>query len=800
MENMGLKFKIFIGYSILIAILAFTVCFFRKEQIKKNTLRKGETELLQRHHLTEKIYVGLLELASQAEVAITWNEEDLYEYRQKREDVCNTLQILKNYVRLPEQQARIDTLCFLLQEKEHSLSTTMMTFQELEEVSDIVRKKIPVIVSKVQNQQKRESKSDDTNEKTQPTKKRKKIFDLFRKKSSSAYLQQKEKSRQKESPPNGQVKNTTTMLHSLNREIIEKQEERQESLLAQMDSLYAHSIRLNHKMNNLAADFEQNANERLSTQYKIFRAEREKAYYTVAGLAIFISLIAIILYIIVHRDLTRLFDYERKLECSNLKNKELLKSRKNMMLTIAHDLRSPLATIKGCAELLPGEVEKDKQDEYAKNILYSSDYMVSLVNTLIEFYLLDAGKRKQTISIFHLGTLFLEITQNYDSLVKTKKLRLTTGFSGLDIVVSGDRPSIQQIVNNLLSNAIKFTHQGEIHLQAEYNNGELRFSVQDTGVGMTKEEEERIFEAFERLDNARNIPGFGLGLAISAKLVSQMGGNITVKSNPNEGSTFMVFLPFSPVDNLTRIDQESMLVDYHLDGTWVLVIDDDRIQLNITKEMLTRNKIKCDCCQTSRELITKLRTQKYDLLITDIQMPETDGYGILELLRASNMENAKTIPVIAVTARVDDEGRYLSRGFSGCIHKPFSMDELINAVAQVVGEKASREHDPDFSLILAGEDNKEEMLGLFIEESRKNLAVLTDALNRTDKTAAAAVLHKNLPLWEAIRLDFPLSHVRKLVTDPAEEWTEGQFMEIREIIRAVEKLITYAEKIREESL
>lgn len=103
--------------------------------------------------------------------------------------------------------------------------------------------------------------------------------------------------------------------------------------------------------------------------------------------------------------------------------------------------------------------------------------------------------------------------------------------------------------------------------------------------------------------------------------------------------------------------------------------------------MLIRNKIKCDCCQTSWELITKLRTQKYDLLITDIQMPETDGYGILELLRSSNMETAKNMPVIAVTALIENETEYIASGFARCIHKPFSMDELMNTIAQVVKKR-----------------------------------------------------------------------------------------------------------------
>ena len=106
------------------------------------------------------------------------------------------------------------------------------------------------------------------------------------------------------------------------------------------------------------------------------------------------------------------------------------------------------------------------------------------------------------------------------------------------MVVSGDRSQLQQILNNLLSNAIKFTRQGEIRLQAEYRNKELHFSVQDTGTGMTEEETTRIFTAFERLDNARNVPGFGLGLAIASRLVSGMQGSLTVKSKPGEGSTF----------------------------------------------------------------------------------------------------------------------------------------------------------------------------------------------------------------------------------------------------------------------
>lgn len=796
--SMWLKLKILLGYVILLLLLILTIHIFRKEQTRRNSLRQDEHELACIRRLAGETYAGLLELSTYGETVSIWEERDLGLYRAKKGSVCNTLQELKRYVNSPGQQSRIDSLCLLLERKELLLDTVMDTFGRLRKTGEIVNRKIPAIVSRIQ-----QAGVLPVEEKKEEETPKKGFWSFIRPgRKKSAYLQQKEQlERQRQSDGKHQgTASVTSILHSLDREVTDMQETERERLLEQMDLLYSNNTDLNHRLRQIVRDFEADAGVRLDERYRQFISTRDRSFHTVSLLAVLVSSLTVLLYLIIHRDLNRISRYQRQLEASNRENTELLQSRKRMMLTIAHDLRAPLATIKRCAELLPGEEKKSRKDEYAENILHSSDYMIGLVNTLIGFYLLDTGRNKPILSIFRLETLFSETARNYGSLAKKKKLRLTTAFSGLDVVVSGDRSRIQQILNNLLSNAIKFTRQGEINLQAEYRNKGLHFSVQDTGTGMTEEEKSRIFAAFERLDNARDIPGFGLGLAIASRLAAGMQGTLSVKSKPGEGSTFIAFLPLPEADGSARIEETHAAAGYHLDDIHVLVIDDDRIQLNITREMFHRNGIRCDCCQTSRELITRLRLQRYDLLLTDMQMPETDGYGILELLRSSNMENAKTIPIIAVTARADDESGYLSGGFSGCIRKPFSMDELINAVAEVVEEKSPREHEPDFSLILAGEDNKKEMLGLFIEESRKDLAVLTDALNQKDKAAAVSVLHKKLPLWETIRLDFPLSRLRELATDPAAEWTDRQFMEIREIIRAVEKLTAYAENMREESL
>ena len=340
---------------------------------------------------------------------------------------------------------------------------------------------------------------------------------------------------------------------------------------------------------------------------------------------------------------------------------------------------------------------------------------------------------------------------------------------------------------------MKFTKEGSVRLEAEYRNGELRLCVRDTGTGMDEKDAERIFTAFERLENARGVSGFGLGLAICSRLVSRMGGSIRVESRKGQGSEFIVLLPLPPADGESPLDTEKLSQHLRMEGTRVLVLDDDLRQLGIVKEMLRRHRAQCDCCGDSSELVSKLRENRYDVLLMDIQMPEMDGFAVLELLRRSNIPQAKAIPVIALTARMDDEREYLSHGFAGCIRKPFAAETLLEGMEKVLTpgkEEAGRQ--PDFSLILQGEDKPDEMLGIFISESRKELSRLHAALERGDRKAVHDILHKNLPLWESLRLDYPLETLRQTATADPALWTETDMERIREIEKAAGRLLRHA--------
>ena len=790
---MGLRFKVFIGYSILIALLTFIVYLFRVEQTKRSTLQKDERELVYTRKLIERTYAHLWKLTTQAELVSVWREVDLERYRAKRKEVCDTLQVLKDYVHVPAQQKRIDSLCLLLQEKESLLLAVMNTFLQLQEAGDLVREKIPIIVSQMKHATKNSETTTEISS-LESNKKKKGFWSIFhRKESKSAYQEQRKKAIRKKNSATPSISTPTRLLYSLNKQVFEQQREQRQRLFMQMDSLYTNNLVLNQKLNGLVKDFEVEANRRFLERYRLFPSERESSFRTFTGLAFFICLLIFMLYVIIHRDVKRRSRYEKELEESDRKNRELLQSKKKMMLSIAHDLRSPLAVIKESAELLPGIEEKTKQDEYAENICHSSDYMLGLVNTLMEFYLLDTGQIKLYPTPFSLSAFFKETAKDYTLLSEKRQLRFVTRFSGLNAIVKGDRAHLQQIINNLLSNALKFTDRGTITLGAEYHNEELLFSVQDSGSGMSAEDKERIFNAFERLENARNTPGFGLGLAITAQLVKRMNGEITVESQPGRGSTFSVSLPLSAADNNSDLEEVKPITAYQLENVRVLVIDDDQIQQKITREMFSQNGVACDCCTNSWELTSLLKKNDYDLLLTDIQMPEVDGFGILEMLRCSNIEKAKCIPVIAVTARPDDDNEYLSKGFAASIHKPFTMEQLMEITCKTIGPKESKSLEPDFSVILSGEDDEREMLRLFIEETRKDLASIHAAMEQNDLKTIHSILHKNLPLWETVRLNYPIMKIKELVIAKTEQWTEKQVEEIHAIIRSVEALIDFAE-------
>lgn len=765
---MKLHLKILAGYILLIMLFGTVVWAVWEEKRKIATLNTTEHTMQEKRKTLNRTFERLLSLSFADDFLLPGDSNAIADYRKELDTTISTLGELRRFYANAGQQARIDSVCLFLREKATHRHRIMETLAAYEETGQLIQERIPVIVSQVR----RETA-------TPPLSKKKGGFlGLFRKKAKP----------ETSLPPNPK---TTAMLYSLGREVDGRLKGQQERLEAYADSLQKRNTQLNGKLNRIIREFEADATRMTEQEHGQIIRQREHAFRAISLAALAAILLVIVFYAIIHRDIAQKSLYRRKLEDADRRNKALLAVRRDLILTVSHDLRAPLGTISEYAELLQDEKDAELGKGYALNILHASRHVMGLANNLLYYYRIEAQKEQPENEIFHLGQTIENAAGAFLPSAEKKGLGLTVGTEGADLLVRGDAGRLVQIINNLLSNAVKFTRTGYIHVGARYGDGQLSLFVRDTGTGIEKERLQQIFTAFERGEISGTGDGYGLGLAITSKLVTLLGGDIRVQSVPGQGSTFSVRLPVGEADGKAEAD-EPPSGDGPLFPIRVLAIDDDRMQLDAIKKMYARSGIGCDCCQNVGELVEALRHNSYDLVLTDIRMSETDGYGVLSLLRGGNIGQSRTIPVVAVTARADKSGKHFREaGFAECLHKPFSRKELLAATYGI--------DRPDFTAILEDERNPEELLRIFIEDTEEELAGMREAFGTKDYGRLGNIVHKAAPLWEVIRIDIPLSELEYIASLPAEKWGGISERRFEELAGAVGKAVKKAKKILEET-
>ena len=548
------------------------------------------------------------------------------------------------------------------------------------------------------------------------------------------------------------------------------------------------NTQLTARMDSLIKQYEEEMTLRARQDAELQQEVRMRSARIISGIAVGAVLLSAFFLILIMRDISRSNRYRQQLEVANKRAEDLLVAREKLMLAITHDFKAPLGSIMGYTELLSRLTEDERQRFYLDNMKSSSEHLLKLVSDLLDFHRLDLNKAEVNRVTFNPSQLFDEIYVSFEPLTAAKGLALQCHVAPeLNGRYISDPLRLRQIVNNLLSNAVKFTQKGEISLTASYDSSKLTIAIADTGKGMASEDRERIFQEFTRLSGAQGEEGFGLGLSIVKKLVTLLEGTIDVQSTLGKGSCFTVTLPLYPVGKSIAesestesenadITEESAVIP-PMKVIRVLLIDDDRIQLNLTAAMLKQHGIDAVCCEQLEQLIEQLRSSVFDVLLTDIQMPAINGFDLVKLLRASNIPQAKTIPVIAVTARSEmDKAALHEHGFAGCLHKPFTVKELLMTVneGQLSADEAHITEDMatagiNFSALTAySEDDPEaasSIIQTFIEETGKNIERMQQALNDKEVDGIAAMAHKLLPLFTMIGVDEAI---------PLLEWLEVQ--------------------------
>ena len=581
------------------------------------------------------------------------------------------------------------------------------------------------------------------------------------------------------------------------------------------------NTQLTARMDSLIKQYEEEMTLRARQDAELQQEVRMRSARIIGGIAVGAVLLSAFFLILIMRDISRSNRYRQQLEVANKRAEDLLVAREKLMLAITHDFKAPLGSIMGYTELLSRLTEDERQRFYLDNMKSSSEHLLKLVSDLLDFHRLDLNKAEVNRVTFNPSQLFDEIYVSFEPLTAAKGLALQCHVAPkLNGGYISDPLRLRQIVNNLLSNAVKFTQKGEISLTAGYDSSKLTIAIADTGKGMASEDRERIFQEFTRLSGAQGEEGFGLGLSIVKKLVTLLEGTIDVQSTLGEGSCFTVVLPLYPVGKSLAESESPECESSENESPYapkqsaaippmkvirVLLIDDDKIQLNLTAAMLKQHGIDAVCCEQLEQLIEQLRSSVFDVLLTDIQMPAINGFDLVKLLRASNIPQAKTIPVIAVTARSEmDKAALHEHGFAGCLHKPFTVKELLLTVneGQLSADEAHITEDMgtvgiNFSALTAySEDDPEaaySIIHTFIEETGKNVERMQQALNEKEVDGIAAMAHKLLPLFTMIGAEGTIAPLKWLEACRGEEFSEKIEETTFNTLEAVRKIISEAE-------
>lgn len=583
------------------------------------------------------------------------------------------------------------------------------------------------------------------------------------------------------------VDTIATMLTSIQHKVFQTRQESMRTLDARINQLRIAGGRVSQRVNQLLDNIEDDEQKAMEVRIAHEQDIRQQAAWTMATIAILAVLLVLIFFTIIWRDITRSNHYRKELEKAKLYAENLLVAREKLMLTITHDIKAPAGSIIGYIDLLIRLVQDRRQQFYLHNMKSSANHLLDLITSLLDYHRLEAGKMDIHPVTFNPHELFESIYTSF--LPGAEKKQLTLNFEEnipRTLNLEGDPFRIRQIAENLISNALKFTSQGSITIQVDYEQNRFTFRVEDTGCGMSIQEQQRVFQAFTRLQSAQGQEGFGLGLSITKKLVELLNGEITIESAPGKGSMFQVVL-FLPKVTKAPITQVETLSDDK--KQWrILLIDDDRIQLNLTEVMIydlfnhAQHSIPpvIKCCTQPEELFKLIASETFDIVFTDIQMPAMNGFELLQKLRSLDVPQAKNIPVIAITARSDmDETDFCTQGFAGCLHKPFNQTELLKIfkahmqedwkenTVQTDSKPSDTECTYNFSPLTAfsGDDPAaaHEILETFIGESTKNYERMKQALSNKDMADLCNVAHKMLPT-------FTMIEARKAI--PALQWLE----------------------------
>ncbi|AZQ60104.1 response regulator [Maribacter sp. MJ134] len=560
---------------------------------------------------------------------------------------------------------------------------------------------------------------------------------------------------------------------SLLREVKEENMLNLQALTKQERTINRTNLELSQQLGYILASFEKeilvnSINDTIKKETALKRSIR-----LASGAALLGFLVVVVFIFILNRDFWKANLYRKKLEKEKKFTDVLLKSRERLIRTVSHDVRTPLNTISGYTTLLEDSKISQQQQNYISNIKSATGYMTNLVNDLLDFSQLDAEKMKPEKIDFNLADLLTETAQHIATAHANEDISLTLKIENtLERPIVNDPVRIRQIIANLIGNAFKFTLVGEILVKANIIDtlepNLVQISISDTGVGISKEQQEVIFNEFEQAPDHRgkNYHGYGLGLSIAKKLTQLLGGSLTLESEVGKGSVFTLKFPLvfgqEEQKNVTKAPPIALQKPLR-----ILIIDDDTAFLHLLGEMLRSENI-TPILYSDFNLVPMADADlAYDLVLTDIEMPKVSGFDIVKQLPEGKYDHYKNQPILAMTGRKDLKKEvFTSKGFLTVLRKPFSKSELLqelgilNLVDKMVhhGVSASLKGNGLYHTGLLesflGDDGMaiQQLLETFRKDTIENQKSLKIAFLNKSATTLSSAAHRMLPMFRQLQI------------------------------------------------
>lgn len=821
--------KVVIGYAALIVIAVFSLLYIYGVVRQIASEEDINSVPRQKIYLVTNTQTLLYESEAMGQL-LNMEEEDFGHFNETLDRAHANMDSLRQLVTNDSLLLKMDTIDMLIERKRMNTEALMEIWKEANKdlYAKNIEKALASQVAPVEEKDVKEehlSKKDTvvvTSQKRGFLKRLKEVF-VPSDADSSVIISQNEKllkdTQVSANDPNAAISKT---LRNIQSNVASERERLRELLVNQSSALRYDNSLINARINQILRDMEE---EEMGASLVRMQRRQDllgRTAYLITGIALLSVFVIVFFLILIARDLFRSRFYRERLE-------RAIDSREKLILTISHDVRAPLSSVIGYVELLQRSGMSEQQNRYLHNIGSSSRHILSLVNDLLDFQRLESGQMEAHKVPLRIPSFFNEITDSFQPQAKTKGLDfILTIENSTDKVYLGDSVRIRQIIGNLVNNAIKFTPEGKIELIVDCSQlstgqeteesqaaSNLIVTVRDSGPGIAKEQQQKIFGEFARLEGTEKVEGFGLGLSITNRLVNLLGGKLDLHSEIGKGSDFIVSLPMElaaeqDIQEVKEITATAPTALFAENSVKCLIVDDDLMQIALLEEMLRLNGIHPVSCTNPELVVDFLTRNKVDFVLSDIQMPGMDGFALIKQIRTSELPEAKTLPVVMLSGSVGKDTQYKEAGFTDSLGKPYSMEQLRELIMRILPEEKRKSDGKqnketiqsanegskvkvNFSGLtkFAGEDKaaSDAILQTFFSETRKNIEIFKDAEKTTDRVTVADVAHKLIPLFSMLEANVLVQQLQILQRNEPELTDSGWRRLVTDVIKQASSVI-----------